>query len=113
MSDKFVGFRPASTDLESEKNRHYDRIDMLRTACEMEMFDYIKKYVLDGRELGEVYPVAHYSAVNDVEEKGYVYGHYVLEHIIEYEGDFSNKADVTHCDEVMVRTGRVCPRRNH
>jgi hypothetical protein len=113
MSDMFFGFSPVVTDLDNEKDRHYDRINKLRDTCEREMFAYIEKYVLDGRELGEVFPVAHYSAVNDVEEKGYVYGRYVLEHIIEYEDDFSNKADVKQCYESMVKTGRISSRSNH
>lgn len=113
MSDKFFGFSPVVTDLDNVKDRHYDRIVKLRKACEMEMFAYIEKYVLDGRDLGEVYPVAHVSVVNDVEEKGYVYGHYVLEHIIEYEDNFSNKAGVKQCYESMVKTGRISSRSNH
>lgn len=74
---------------ENERDSHYDRIHTLRKACEMEMFSYIKKYILNGHDLNETFSIAHKSVVNCVNLEGYVYGHYVLEHIIEYEEEFS------------------------
>lgn len=92
-------FAPTSSTLEIERDVHYARIYEMSEAWEMEMLDYIKKYVLNGQSLTEVFSLAHESVVAEVNEEGCVFGHYVLSHIIRNEDVFSNN---NQCDKGMV-----------
>lgn len=91
------------------KEHHYDDVIELRNAYERAMFDYIEKYVLDGRNLGEIFPVAHISAVNEVMANKYMYGLNVLEHIIEYEDYFSDKEEINERYDDLVARGLASP----
>lgn len=94
MNEMTGYFLSANTEIKAEKDKHLERIYELRKACEKEMFTYIEKYILDGRRLDEVFPVAYQSVLDDVNDEGYVYGHYVLEHIIDYTDIFSEKEEI-------------------
>ena len=103
---------PLSTVLPEikEKEQHYDHICKLQTAYERAMFEYIEKYILDDRNLGEVFPVAHISAVDEVIQNKYVYGHNVLEHIVEYEDYSSDVKEINERYKGLVVSGRVSPK---
>ena len=107
MSDIFT---PTSSTLEVEKDARYKRIYELCEAYEMEMHDYIKKYVLNGRSLTEVFSLAHQSVVAEVNEQGCVYGHYVLRHIIRNEDVFSTDKQ---CSEGMFNSDFFSNRNYH
>lgn len=106
-------FHTDIAETQTVRDDHFDQICALRMEYELAMCSYIEKYILDGQSLIEIFPVAHRSSLEDIFDAGCVYGHYVLEHIIEYEKDFSNKAAVKQCYESMVKTGRISPRSNH
>ncbi len=105
MNVMTTSFLSANTKIEAEKDEHFDRIYALRKACEIEMFAYIEKFILDGRRLGEVFPVAHQSVLDDVSKEGCVYGHYVLEHIIANEELFKDKDYVLQGYKAMFNEG--------
>lgn len=92
-----------------EKEHHYDDVIELRNAYESAMFDYIEKYVLDDRNLGDIFAVAHNSAVIEVMANKYMYGLNVLEHIIEYEDYFSDKVEINERYDDLVARGLASP----
>lgn len=107
---EFFGSAVSSSEIVLTREEHLDQIIAFRKEFELSMFSYIEKYILDGRSLGEVFPVAHRSAVEEVFDNRYVYGHNVLEHIIEYTDLFSNKEKIREGYLEMVSRGEIYPR---
>lgn len=75
-------FNNSKIEMEKEKNDHNKRISHLLEMIDIEMCSFITKFVLDGRSLQDVMPVAHRTLFFHTMNSGSIYRQYVLAHIV-------------------------------